>query len=401
MTSALLALGLALAACAPASAPPAASSNNGRGPSSAAGTPGSAAASTNAASSGQEELISRGKPVFCSANDTGPGGPGTIVDGKYGTWGAWQVAVSALPGWCAIHVGGGPSRVLVTWASDYWYNYISDTGIGLGPSSYTLSVSSNSTTGADGTWRTAVTVTGNLTLTREHVIAFAGMSWIKMTVSAPMPHASAPNVTIDEVDVYDASAGANDTFFFAGDSITAMAYDRTEKHQPSFAELAHAAYPRRFPAMLDGGVGYMSLDMAVQRIDSWLAFNPDMRYWLVGWGGVDAMGNVSPEQFRANLQTLVDKIKAAGHVPVIAHIRYSTAPAPVGIDQEIQRLNTAVDQVVTANDLIAGPDLYALFRAHPDYLQPDGVHPNDAGSRAMNQAWFTALRPYLERGGLW
>ena len=87
---------------------------------------------------------------------------------------------------------------------------------------------------------------------------------------------------------------------------------------------------------------------------------------------------------------MVDRITAAGRVPVIARIPYATkGPA----DADVRSLNAVVDRVAARNGLIPGPDLYAWFKAHPNELGPDGVHPSDAGSRSINRLWYEALRP--------
>lgn len=334
-------------------------------------------------------LISRGKPAYCSSSNSGPGGPGVLVDGHFGDWAFWQLATSDLPGWCAVKLGTGPSRILMSWMSDYNFDYID--GTGLGPQDYTISTSSDSTNGADGTWHTIATVTGNHARMREHLVPFAGMSWVKMTVTAGQPHMTQPYIRIDELEAQDVSQSLDNTFIFVGDSITAFAYDRFQEHQPSFAEDVHAAFPNRFPLMLDAGMSGWDTSGAVKNIDDWLALNPDMHYWLIGWGGADALETADPSEFRVSLQALVDKIQHAGHVPVIARIRYSNLTT-VGLDKEIQSLNAVIDQVTAANGLIAGPDFYALYRQHPNYLAADGIHPTDVGAVAMNQAWFQALR---------
>ena len=114
---------------------------------------------------------------------------------------------------------------------------------------------------------------------------------------------------------------------------------------------------------------------------------------MLGWGTNDAFDNVSPNHFRANLQTLVDKIKLAGHVPILAHIPYI---AGKNLEQEVQSLNAVIDQIMAANGLIRGPDFYQLFLTHKTtYFLPDGIHPNAEGAKAMNLAWFQVLRPIL------
>jgi lysophospholipase L1-like esterase len=344
---------------------------------------------------GGGELVSRGRPVYCSTNNIGPGGVEAIVNGHYANQSFWRADLSSLPSWCAVHLNAGPTRLLLTWESDYYISeYIND--LGMSPQDYTISVSSDSTNGADGTWQTVVTVVGNHAHAREHLLKFAGQAWVKMTVTQGQPQPSRPYVVIDQIDLYAVSASLDDTFFFSGDSITASAYNRSDVKQPSFAEDVFAVYPQRFPAMLDGGFGGWSSDAAVQNIDTWLSLNPDMHYWLLEWGTNDAFGRVSPEHFRANLQLLINKIKQAGHIPVPARLPYSDRQGDPGLDQEIQSLNAVIDQVTAANGLIPGPDFYQLFIAHAqDYLLPDGIHPTPVGAIAMNLAWFQALRPYI------
>jgi lysophospholipase L1-like esterase len=337
-------------------------------------------------------LISRSKPVYCAANNQGPGGPQAIVNGHYGNFSFWRTDLSALPSWCAIHIGSGPTQVLLTWNSDYIFDYISQSG--MSPQDYTISVSSNSTNGQDGTWKTVVSVIGNHTRIREHLLPFAGQSWVKMTVTKGQPQASQPYLTIDQIDVYDVSTASSldDTYFFSGDSITVMAYNRFDENRPSFSDNVHAAFPKRYPVMLDGGMGGWNTDGAVQDIDSWLALNPDMHYWLLGWGTNDALEQVPPAHFQANLQVLITRIKQAGHVPILAHIPY-IAGRGASMDQEIQALNAVIDHLTASNGLMAGPDLYRLFLEHAKtYLLSDGIHPTPAGAIAMNQAWFQLLR---------
>ena len=342
-------------------------------------------------------LVSRGKPAVCSGNDAGAGGSAAITDGHYGNFGFWRTSLSKLPTWCAIEVGLGPSSVLVTWNSDYVFDYLSASG--MEPADYTIAVSGDSIDGSDGTWQTVVSVSGNTARVREHLVPFAGKSWVKMTVTRGQVAPTQPYVTIDEISVFDVSQGPQETFLFSGDPLTATAYNQSDQNRPTFSDLVHAAQSARFPPMLDEGQSGWTSDDALREIDTLLRLNPDIHYWLLGWGTNDALSGVSPGHFQQNMQTLVAKIVAAGHVPVLAHIPYIAArkgAAGAQLDAEVRALNAALDEVTAANGLHAGPDLYALFKAHaPAYLLPDGINPSAAGSIAMNAAWFAALRARL------
>jgi hypothetical protein len=72
-----------------------------------------------------------------------------------------------------------------------------------GASAYRLQVSADSTNGQDGTWTTVVTVTANPYTYRQHLNPFTGMKWLKLTPDS--------NVTIAELEVWDASNGVSDT----------------------------------------------------------------------------------------------------------------------------------------------------------------------------------------------
>src|SRR6185437_11513675 len=108
---------------------------------------GSAVAGTGQASAASpfSPLVSRGKPVVCAKSNELVGGKNVITSGVYSQDSYWGIANNALPSWCAIHVGVGPSRLMVVWYSDYDEDqdrYISN---GRMPQGYTLSVSPNST----------------------------------------------------------------------------------------------------------------------------------------------------------------------------------------------------------------------------------------------------------------
>ncbi|HZR40280.1 MAG TPA: GDSL-type esterase/lipase family protein [Ktedonobacteraceae bacterium] len=362
--------------------------------------PASSSSTTQDSSSnnGSGPLISFGKPSYCFHND-GPGGPQAIVSGRYGDWSYWHAKQAVLPSWCAIQLDPGPKRVLLTWSSDYIFDYINNNGSG--PQDYTIAVSSDSTNGSDGTWRTIVTVTGNHTRVREHLIDFSGQSWIKMTVTRVQPLSAQQDFSIDQINVYDVSSpvNLNDSIFFMGDSITAMSFNRFDENQPSFDTLVHTASSARFPAMVDGGIGGWDSAAAAQTIDTLLSLNPDMHYWFIGLGTNDVPGLVAPETFQKNLQSIINAVKAAGHVPILARIPYANRPAVPNqseLDQEVRALNTVIDQLTVSNGLIRGPDLYQVFQPHAkEYLLPDGIHPTPAGAIAINRAWFAATGSYF------
>ncbi|XYH95920.1 GDSL-type esterase/lipase family protein [Sorangium sp. So ce1128] len=332
-------------------------------------------------------IISRGKPAFASA-----GTASVINDGKYRSAGTWIAGkpTAAAPAWVAIQVGDGYERLLLSWTASYNYNY-TDVQYGA-PGAYRVETSSDSTNGEDGTWKSVAEVTDNPVRTRAHSFDFSGQSWVRLVVTAAPATSDDTGVQLDEIDVHDISNGAEDTWFFLGDSITAFAYDRdTPATQPSFAENVHAAHEANYPAMINGGIGgelTRSTDRpsALDRIDDVLEMNPDFHFFAIGYGTNDSWDQTDPSTFKSNLQELIDTIEAAGRVPVLARIPFS----PDGHHDAVDVFNQAIDELTTENALVPGPDLYAWFEAHPEQLT-DEVHPDPAGRVAMNKLWSDAV----------
>jgi acyl-CoA thioesterase-1 len=329
-------------------------------------------------------LVSRGHPVRTNVRDSNPG---NAVDGKYHT-GVWQLGEVSeeKPGWLAIDVGKGPSRLLLAWTASGSFNH-DETDYG-GMGSYKVETSANSTNGSDGTWKTVLTVTGNLFRTREHAFDFAGQRWVRLAVTGKTPTTYRYGIQLDEVDLHDASAGADDTWFFLGDSITAMTFDRAPAHQPSFAEDIAKKHKGHFPLMLNGGIGFEKSGDGLKRLPELIRLHPDVKNWAILYGSNDSAGNNDDTRgFEDNLLGIAKLLQDAGRVPVFARIPYSPRE-----HDHIPDYNRVVDEVTKKLGLLKGPDLYAYFQEHPDQLR-DGLHPNDEGIVAINRLWAEAVEP--------
>ena len=334
-------------------------------------------------------LISRGKPVY--ANPDPNARAAQVVNGHYydDGWFPWAGA-DGSPAIIAIDLGRGPTSILINWTSTASTNY-NETTYG-GPGDYTVQVSGDSTNGSDGTWNTVATVVGNTFRTREHQIPFVGKRWVRLRITARSATCLAGAMNLDEIDVFDTSASAEDTWFFLGDSITAAAFRRQDAIQASFASLINTSHPGYFPLMINGGLGGYASAGIVPLIGGFLTTNPDCRYWAIGLGTNDAW-NVTAggaptavATFKSNLQTIITAIKGAGRIPILAKIPYAIGAA----HDQTPAFNAAIDELNRTNGLHAGPDLYAHFQANQAGLGADGVHPNEQGSLAINRLWAAA-----------
>jgi lysophospholipase L1-like esterase len=322
--------------------------------------------------------ISRGKPTFGSP----AGGTASLVNGRYKDV-SWNVAANA---WVAINLGAGPSKVFLMWNnSNYtWSSQMIATPNCVQtltwPINYEILTSANSTNGTDGQWTTAVTITNNNVTARGHLIDFTGMGWVKI-------HFTSGGGPIDEIEAFDASNGTEDTWCFAGTSISANTYKNSlTPAGKSFAELIHAAHPACFPAMIRAGIPCInSTDMATH-IANYLAIVGNVHYMAIEMGTNDGWNNGTYylQTFKTNMQTIITACKAKGIQPIIAH-----PPATDSAKQKWQldpNYPKCVDTLTTTNNLIAGPDLYGYFKLHPTQLY-DGVHPTDSGCTAIQQMW--------------
>lgn len=327
-------------------------------------------------------LVSRNKKVQSSKRGTNAD---ALVDGSYksNTWAAGR-PTKEKPSWVAIDVGPGPTKLLLNWTASGSFNHNETTYGGPGP--YRIEVSADSDDGEDGTWKTVAEVAENSVRGRTHAFDFAGQRWVRWSVLGPSKQTYEYGVQPDEVDLHDVSAGADETFFFLGDSITAFAFDRADAHQPSVAALLAKAHPGHFPVMVNGGIGFEKAADGLKRLPGLLADNAALKYWCIGYGTNDAAGNgTDTSGFEKDLEAIIALLKKEGRVPVLARIPF----APQEHDG-VPKFNEVIDALTKKHGLIKGPDLYAHFKAHPEELS-DGLHPNDAGIRSINRLWAEAL----------
>ena len=328
-------------------------------------------------------LVSRGKRV-----ESRPGGGRALVDGIYRTSNSWSGGqpTNDRPSWAAIELGGGYTRLLAVWTSSHNHDW-TERFYGA-PEDYRLETSADSTDGANGTWRTAVAVSANPVRTRAHAVDFTGQRWLRMVVTKLPEKVHRWGLQLDEIDVHDLSKGGDDVWLFLGDSITAGVFDRAPGHQPSFAEAVARRHPGYHPAMIQVGKGNLHHPDALALLERALALTPDARVVALGFGSNDW----DPVAFRKDLIAVVERVRAAGKIPIVARIPFRADAK----EDFPARLDVVVDAVTRELGLVPGPDLYGGFKAHPERLS-DGLHPDDAGSVEMSRLWAEAVERLYPR----
>lgn len=289
----------------------------------------------------------------------------------------------------AFNVGTGHSKLFVTWRTtpyEAWANDITTNGghSEIPLSDFKLLASANSTTGFDGDWDTVAVIQGNPVSSRGVLVDFTGKTWLRFSI--------AKSTAVYDARVFDASKGAEDTWFFLGTSITQMAFNGNAP-DTLFAQHVTALVPTNTPAVVFGGVGGVNSTEVVSHLSSYTAYAGNVHFWAIEMGTNDVWGggdwNIAT--YISNMQTIIDSAKARGITPVIARIP-ATDSAAAGWQVNAKAL-VSLDSLIEANGLPSGPDLFNWFKEHPEEHNTDGVHPNAAGAASIQRLWAQAVVP--------
>jgi hypothetical protein len=400
-------------------------------------------------------VISRNVPAFASSARSGYAVSAANSSNYDAYWeSSAQPISSTAPAWIAYDLSGVPTcqraQALVSWYQPETYDgfdpfdftiptsYVAaadvtgDGQYGL-PMNYTLegnAAAGGSSAPPSSGWVALLSsaVTNNVYHARSHSVTLTGYNWLRMTVTEVTSSASAAETPVVatnrdvalKLDVQDASLGFNDSWMFLGDSITSHCMcdndGVSDAGAPylSLPELVHASVPNFFPAAINGGMGGAKTVTnpgpqvagdAVNSIDTWLALFPG-KFVGLSFGTNDCAGDSwGIDTSIAAFKTLVNKVLAAGKVPVVPHVPWAPGTAGIsdatGVDSGAPyaplspgaAYNAQIDsEIYTISGVVRGPDLWSVFENQPQlFLDPNNLHPNDAGIAVYRQAWATAM----------
>lgn len=330
-------------------------------------------------------LISRSVPCFASSDY-----PASANDNNYGT--SWR---ATIPGWIAYDLSSVPTaqrgQVVLVWynTDSYDYDHTPRSSYYAGiPKNYTIegnAAAGGSSSAPISGWVTLATVTDNIYHSRQTVVDLTGYNWIRLNIST-LETQGGSNTCIN-VDVHDASQGVQDDWIFFGDSITAggMAVSGTN----TFGQMINTARPGYYPIAECGGIGGIFSWNGAQYINTWLSVFPG-KYVGIAYGTNDAWGNqTGAAAYYTYIETIVKAVLAAGKVPVVSKIPYSTN---ADIANNVPSYNEQIDALYAAYpQVVKGPDFWTYFKNNPSLLGSDGVHPSDAGYVALRQQWADTM----------
>jgi len=146
---------------------------------------------------------------------------------------------------------------------------------------------------------------------------------------------------------------------------------------------ASEAFPARLQArlkdegievkMINAGVSGDTTTDGLARLDWALADKPD--FVILALGANDALRGIDPKIVRANLDKMIDKIKASGAKILLLGM---LAPSNWGVDYE-QAFDRIFPEVAKAHDVPLYPFFLDGVAMNPALNQPDGLHPNQRG----------------------
>jgi lysophospholipase L1-like esterase len=338
-------------------------------------------------------LISQGLPAY--ANYAAGGPASNAVDADYGSaWRTGHTPSTADSNWLAVDLSTVPpaqrTTVYAVWFNEYGYNY--DTSDG---SSYTLpgafEIQGSPTAGGGQPpstgWVTLASRSGNTLSSGANLLNLVGYNWLRFNCTASAANVATQNTdTSLQWNLYDAHAG-NDGWKFGGDSITANSMGHKSTND-SFDQLTHKRVANN-PAFEMAGHGGWSASTMLTNIDAFLADFPGL-YFGLALGTNDAPGN-DAAGYGAQMRQLIDKVIAAGKVPVLPTIPYTGEPTHAPIPAYNAQISALYATYGTR--LVQGPDLYTVvYQGRATMFDsPTDLHPNATGNAAIRQAWADAM----------
>lgn len=356
---------------------------------------------------GELPVISRSVPAYASG-----GYPAAYSnDDDYATvWRSVTAPSPSSPQWLAYDLSAVPaarrSHVVLAWYNDATSPYWQGPGgtFYAQPRDYSIEVSS----GPSGTppvsgWTTVVRVTGNTFSGRAHTLDLGGANWVRLRMTASNGGPGNDDVAI-QLDIHDVSTQA-DSWLFLGDSITQEGTRHANINGAGWrggnlAQLVGAATEQtRFPAIVDGGVGGMTMAWAAQNVDALL--EPFQgRYVAISYGTNDANTNgpLQPAQvdgYYRNLLRVVDAVQARGLVAVVPSTPWGCA-SNGWLGTNAQTLNNYVAAHLWTDrpEVVRGPDLWTFYRQNPGLLR-DCIHPTYAAEAGQLNGYEQFQRQWV------
>ena len=162
---------------------------------------------------------------------------------------------------------------------------------------------------------------------------------------------------------------------------------------------AGAGFPAQLEAALlaegydveiaDAGVSGDTTSGGLARLD-W-SVPDETNFVILELGGNDALRGIAPEITRANLDQMIARLKAREIDVILAGM---IAPPNMGADYA-QRFNPIFAELAETHGIPLDPFFLDGAITVDGMMQPDGIHPTEAGVAAMVDRFLPLMRSYL------
>jgi acyl-CoA thioesterase I len=189
------------------------------------------------------------------------------------------------------------------------------------------------------------------------------------------------------------AATAGKTVVFLGDSLTAgLGLPPSEAFPALIAEKLRAA---GLPfEVQNAGLSGDTSAAALRRTD-WLLQRP-IDVLVIELGGNDGLRGLPVKSLKANLQAIIDKVKAKNPAVKIV-IAGMQIPPNLGADYAAN-FTKLYAELARENNAVLIPFLLEGVGGHRDLNQPDMIHPTAAGHRIIADLVWRTLEPILRKG---
>ena len=173
-----------------------------------------------------------------------------------------------------------------------------------------------------------------------------------------------------------------------GDSLTAGYQLAPGKGFPEQLEKALSAGGHDV-TIENAGVSGDTTSAGLERIDWSVPEGTD--FVILGLGGNDALRGISPEITRANLDSMITRLKARGISVILAGM---LAPPNMGSDYAAA-FNPIYQDLAEAHGLPLHPFFLDGVITRPELMLDDGIHPTAEGVAVMVERFLPVIEPVL------
>lgn len=282
----------------------------------------------------------------------------------------------------------------------------------------------------DAGWVNRVTIVDNRWSDRIHkAISLAGMNWIRVRVTEATGPAGNHDFGVQEIEIRPTLGGTQDSWLMIGDSVGQEGYGPRNTDGgfwPNYADGGASGPIDRMlrlarepgPVLItdvEGGFGLSATTPSYySERATHLDFDLHPTHFVVfqvltndanGWNAPQVITDPAPQLLKTRAQEMITTLAGQGRVAVFptTHAAHNAAFT----DQNVQVGQTIYAQLIAANaNAIAGPDFYTFFKAHPQLLRSDNLHPTYDPAQGAYDAGdghgpLTGYQHILRMWGVW